>query len=117
MHLALNQLTRADPTWVRQHVPLEWYARYDLRAERSRLPKEASKRDALAAIIGVDGAQLVQWVYAASAPQALRHLPAVSILRQIWIQQFVWSTTNQEDQIRWRTMAEESPISHLIQSP
>jgi transposase len=55
MHHALNQLSEAEPAWVRQHVPPAWYDRYGLRADRGRLPKEASKRDALALQIGADG--------------------------------------------------------------
>src|SRR5215217_1527312 len=47
-HSALNQLSAADPAWVQQHVPLDWYTRYGLRADQMRLPKEVSKREALA---------------------------------------------------------------------
>ncbi len=64
MHLALNQLAGADSAWVQQHIPLDWYARYGLRAEGSRLPKDASKREALAARIGADGYQLMRLVFA-----------------------------------------------------
>src|SRR5262249_53070963 len=38
MHHALNQLSEADAAWVRQLVPLEWYDRYGLWADRGRLP-------------------------------------------------------------------------------
>src|SRR6266436_5780065 len=53
MHDALNQLSDADPTWVQPHGLLEWYARYGLRSDQARLPKDASKREALACQIGV----------------------------------------------------------------
>src|SRR5207253_4866501 len=65
MHLALNRLSAADAAWVQQRVPLEWYDRYGLRAEQARLPKDASKREALARQIGMDGYQLLEWVLAA----------------------------------------------------
>jgi transposase len=55
MHDALNQLSAAEAAWVQQHVPLEWYARYGLRSDQARLPKDASKREVLAHQIGVDG--------------------------------------------------------------
>jgi transposase len=55
MPYALNQLSAADPAWVQQHVPLEWYTRYGLRSDQTRLPKDASKREALARQIGADG--------------------------------------------------------------
>jgi transposase len=41
MHQALNQLSEAASAWVQQHVPLEWDARYGLRAEQTRLLKDA----------------------------------------------------------------------------
>lgn len=47
MRFALNQLSVRDPAWVQATVPPDWYDRYGLRAERSRLPKGATKRDAL----------------------------------------------------------------------
>src|SRR5919108_3696699 len=69
MHYALNQLSEANPTWVQQHVPLEWYARYGLRSDQTRLPKDTSKREALARQIGGDGYQLLDAVWATeSAP-------------------------------------------------
>src|SRR5919205_1282987 len=63
MHYALNQLSAADPTWVQQHVPLDWYTRYGLRSDQTRLPKDASKREALARQIGADGYQLLDEVW------------------------------------------------------
>jgi transposase len=43
MHWALNQLSDAASPWVQQHVPLAWYARYGLRSDQTRLPKDISK--------------------------------------------------------------------------
>ena len=65
MHYALNQLSAAEPAWVQQHVPPEWYTRYGLRSDQARLPKDASKREALARQIGADGYQLLDEVWAA----------------------------------------------------
>ncbi len=117
MHLALNQLASADPAWVQQHIPLDWYARYGLRAEGSRLPKDASKREALAASIGADGYQLMRLVFAEKISPQLRQVPAINIIRQIWIQQFYYGITERGVEIRWRTPAEEPPTAQLIQSP
>ena len=88
MHAALNQLSQAAPTWVQQWVTREWYDRYGLRSDQVRLPKEASKREALARQVGVDGYQLLDAVWAATSPPYLRTLPAVEALRQIWVQQY-----------------------------
>src|SRR5919198_639959 len=84
MHLALNRLTAADAEWVRQRVPAEWFERYGLRAEQSRLPKETSKREALAQTIGADGYRLIEWLFAAETPERLRELPAIETLRRVW---------------------------------
>lgn len=55
MHSALNQLSDVAPAWVRQQVPLAWYTRYGLRSDQARLPKDVSKREALASQVGTDG--------------------------------------------------------------
>jgi transposase len=117
MHHALNQLSEADPGWVRQHVPLAWYDRYGLRADRGRLPKEASKRDALALQIGADGYQLLDEVGKDGSPLALRNLPALEVLRRIWLQHYYRCTVPGLEALRWRTTDERPPSALLIQSP
>jgi transposase len=88
LRAALNQLSEADPQWVRQWVPLEWYQHYGPRAESFRLPKEASKRDALAVQIGADGDALMDAISGRDDAQHLRSLPDVEVLRCIWMQQY-----------------------------
>src|SRR5438874_10967212 len=88
MHYALNQLSAADPAWVQQHVPLDWYTRYGLRSDQMRLPKDASKREALARQIGADGYQLLDGVWTTESAPYFRALPAVEALRQIWAHQY-----------------------------
>jgi len=53
---------KAAPAWVQQQASQEWYDRYGLRSDQVRLPKEASKREALARQVGVDGYQLLDSV-------------------------------------------------------
>lgn len=117
VHYALNELAACEPEWVKAHVPVEWYERYGMRAETSRLPKEMSKREALALAIGADGYQIMAWVRALDAPLHLRHLPALEALRQIWVQQFYRSTIPGAEEICWRTPENEPPSALLIQSP
>lgn len=117
MHYALNQLSQADPTWVQQHVPLEWYARYGLRSDQTRLPKDASKREALARQIGGDGYQLLDWVQAADTSPSVRDLPALEALRQIWLQQYYRCTVPGLEALRWRTGDEQPPAAVRITSP
>ncbi len=117
MHLALNRLTAADAEWVRQRVPAEWFDRYGLRAEQSRLPKETSKREALAQTIGADGYQLLEWVFAAETPEGLRELGAIETLRRVWREQFYRSTIPGHETLRLRALEEKPPGALLIQSP
>jgi transposase len=88
MHYALNQLSAAEPVWVQQHVPLDWYSRYGLRSNQARLPKDASKREALARQVGADGYHLLEWVRLPDSPPGLWELPALEALRRIWQQQY-----------------------------
>jgi transposase len=83
LHAALDQLSAADAAWVRQQIPIEWYERYGPRAASVRLPKDASKRDALAVQIGTDGYALLDGVFGQADACHLRPLPALEVLRQV----------------------------------
>jgi transposase len=117
MHYALNQLSAAEPAWVQQHVPLDWYARYGLRSDQTRLPKDASKREALAQQVGADGYQLLDGVWTAERAPYLRALPALEALRQIWVQQYYRCTVPGLEDLRWRTTDEQPPAAVRITSP
>ena len=110
---ALNSLAVVVPDWLRTHAPQDWYDRYEMRMEDFRLPKEATKRQAWAEHIGRDGWDLLSWVREAEAPGWLRDIPAVEILRQVWLQQF-WGD---DGQIRWCSDDNIPPASLLISSP
>jgi transposase len=113
LRASLNSLAVVVPDWLRAHVPQEWYDRYAMRMDEFRMPKEASKRQALAEQIGQDGWRLLNWIREADAPQWLREVPAVEILRQVWLQQF-WV---EEGRIGFRSNDNIPPSSLLISSP
>jgi transposase len=117
MHWALNQLSDVAPAWVQQHVPPAWYTRYGLRSDQARLPKEASKREALAHQIGADGFQLLAWVLTAETAPSLQALPALEALRRIWLQQYYRCTVPGREALRWRTGDEQPPSAVRIASP
>ena len=117
LRAALNHLSEADAAWVQQHVPLAWYARYGPRSEVGRFPKETSKRDALALQIGADGYPLLDWLWAEEPAATLRRLPAVEVLRQIWMQHYYRCTVPGLAVLRWRSTDEQAPAARLIQSP
>lgn len=99
LRAALNSLAAVVPDWVRAQVPAEWYDRYAKRMEDFRMPKEATKRQALAEQIGTDGSCLLSVINSADAPAWLREVPAVQVLRRVWIQQF-WVS---DGQVKWRS--------------
>jgi transposase len=116
LRAALNQLSAADAAWVRQHVPVAWYERYGPRAEAMRLPKEASKRDALAVQIGAEGYALMDAIFGQDDARHLRQLPALEILRQMWLQQYYRCTEPGMEAVRWRGSDERPPAALQIQS-
>ena len=117
LRAALNQLSEADPRWVRQWVPLEWYESYGPRAESFRLPKEKSKRESLAVQIGADGYALMDAIDSDDDAPPLRHLPDLEVLRRVWVQQYYRCTEPGRDEVRWRRQDEQPPAALRIQSP
>jgi transposase len=79
------------------------------------LPREKSARQALGATIGADGFQLLTTLVQPDAPPELRALPAVQILRQLWLQQYY--APQQQAPVRWRDEADTPPPAQLIHSP
>jgi transposase len=113
MRAALNSLAAAAPVWLRVHMLPEWYTRYGARLEDYRLPKDKAKRQALAQTIGADGVALLHAVYAPTAPAALRTLPAVECLRQIWGQHYLPAA----DGVTWRENDNIPPAARFVSSP
>lgn len=109
----LNVLAEVAPEWLRDQMQPEWADRYGKRFENYRLPRDPAERKALAAVVGNDGLVLLRALCAPDAPPVLRHLPAVEILRQVWVQQFAVD----EGRLRWRETNELPPAAILINSP
>jgi transposase len=108
---ALNHIARADPGWLRAHVPAVWAQQYGDRFDRVRLPKEQTQRDALAVTIGQDGFTLLDALDAPACPAALTTLPAVTTLRAVWAQQYERTS----DRVRWRATSElPAHADHLV---
>jgi transposase len=113
MRLALNRLAAHHPEWLWPRIQPGWRERYELRAENSRLPKEDSKRLALASEVGADGFQLLAELFAEATPLEVRAEPAVEVLRQVWLQQYY----GPEEPPRWRGEKDVAPPGQLIHSP
>ncbi|GAC1350995.1 MAG: hypothetical protein NVSMB27_38870 [Ktedonobacteraceae bacterium] len=113
MRFALNSLAVVAGEWLLAHSDPEWLDRYGHRIEGARLPQSQEERQAVAELIGRDGSNLLADIYAAEAPALLREIPAVEILRRIWIQNYVWI----EGQIHWRSNDNLPPGKQFINSP
>ena len=111
---ALESLAVAAPTWLCSQIAPDWWERYSTRVEDYALPKDPALRQALGETIGADGRQLLRALAAPSAPAWLRELPAVGVLRRVWVQQYYATAATGS---YWRTAADLPPASVLIQSP
>lgn len=111
MRWALNSLAQLAPEGLRTQTPHAWYERYERRPEGYRLSER--ERLALAEQIGTDGHALLEAIYGATALPFLRELPAVDILRQIWVQQFYFA----DGVVRKRQANNHPPGKLMIYSP
>ena len=84
----LDDLARVAPDWLLAQVAPDWFDRYGARFEAYRLPKEQADREALQVQIGQDGFHILTAIYGDTAPIWLREIPAVEVMRQVWIQQY-----------------------------
>src|SRR6266516_2714194 len=85
---ALEALAAAAPGWLAGVIDGSWQQVYGQRIDGIRLPASEAARGKLAAQYGKDGYHLLDQVYSPGAPPWLRELPAVQVLRVIWVQQY-----------------------------
>lgn len=108
---ALNVLATVAPDWLGEWVVVSWYERYARRFEEYRLPPKKEDRYALAEQIGADGFPLLHLIDGEKAWTWLREIPAVQILRRVWMQQC--SASDPGSAVRWR-VAEDLPSAPLL---
>jgi transposase len=110
----LNVLAEQAPEWLLQHVQPDWAERYRTGWDDTRLPSKQAERDALVAQVGADGLALLHAVVAGDAPPGLRTLPAIELLRQVWVQNYLPT----DDGLCWRTNEDGlPPASRFDQLP
>ena len=115
MRHAVNVLAVAAPDWLAPLLQADWADRYGPRFDEYRLPKAKDERQALAEQIGADGRDLLHQIYAADAPPWLRDVPAVQMMRQVWIQQY--HAGEPDHAMRWRASDDLPPGSQMINTP
>jgi transposase len=113
LRAALNTLAAVAPGWLRQQAPSEWLDRYAARVEETRLPKGQEARSTHAEAIGGDGYRLLDALRRDVASAWLWRVPAVEVLRRVWLFQFYV----EGDRVRWRTAADLAPAGQRINSP
>ncbi len=113
LRYALNTLAEVAPEWLRANLQSEWCDRYGKRVENTRLPSKKEERNAWAITVGEDGFYLLNAIYAETAPPELRWLPAVEILRQVWLQQYYAPT----EKVQLRSEKDGPPSAIRIRSP
>ena len=113
LRAALNGLATVAPQWLRPRAPPEWFDRYAARVEETRLPKGQEARYAHAEVIGGDGYRLLEALRRDAAAAWLWQVPAVEVLRRVWLTQFYLD----DGRVRWRTAADLAPAGQRINSP
>ena len=113
MRAALNQLATVSPEWLTQISTPEWFERYSLRAEQSRLPNGAKVREEFAARVGEDGLRLLKLL--SEQQPALLKLEKIETLKQVWQQHYTRDEAG--DEVRWRKGKETLRAAASIESP
>jgi transposase len=113
LRAALNAVAQVAPGWLQELAPAEWFERYGRRVEDYRLPRGTEARQVYAVAIGADGLRLLEALAGPTTPPALRSLPAIEILRRVWIQQYVAS----DDRLRWREPKDMPSATAEVESP
>ncbi|MBK8046168.1 MAG: transposase [Anaerolineales bacterium] len=107
---ALKSLEEEAPAWVMTHIPGAWLGIYCHRMVHDHYPKGVHAQLELAATAGQDGFQLLTILLAPTTPPALRTLPAIIVLWQVWLQQYDATTPR----LRWRADEELPGADTLI---
>lgn len=117
LRAALEALAAAAPDWLATRIDAGWVARYGARMDSNGLPSGDDKRRKMATQVGVDGFGLLEAVHAEAAPVRLREIPAVIVLRTVWIKQYHRTITGDRQEVAWREEKDLPPSRERICSP
>lgn len=113
LRAALNSVAAREPEWLAEWVPSDWFDRYAIRFEDTRLPKGKAKQTELVEQIGADGLRLLGALHGPDAPASLRLLDRVQTLRQMWIQQYFV----EDGQVSRRDLKDRPPGAERLVTP
>lgn len=120
LRAALNALAVAAPDWLRARADPAWAERYAKPADDVHIPQGEAARRTFAEQVGRDGHALLAAILAPDAPPWLREVPAVEVLRRVWVQTFSLVDEHEPPAagggpgVRWRSEAEGFPPSLLM---
>jgi len=117
LRATLEALAAAVPDWLSARIDAEWVRRYGARMDSYRLPKGDDKRTKMAVQVGTDGFGLLEAIHAADAPVWLREIPAVVIVRTVWIKQYHRTINDGMQEVAWREEKDLPPSRQRICSP
>ncbi len=110
---AVNVLSVVAPEWLKAHVNVDWFEAYSQRTSNYLLPKPETERQAWAVGVGRDGLYLLEQIYHGDCDRHLRDLPAINILREVWLQHFY----EDDDTVCLRGKKDQPPPAKLLTSP
>jgi transposase len=108
-----NAVATVAPEWLRAQATPEWFERSAAWVEETRLPKGQEARYAHAEVIGADGYRLLEALRHDAASAWLWQVPAVKILRRVWLTQFDLD----DGRVPWRTAKDMALAGQQINSP
>jgi transposase len=115
LQAALEQLAETAPDWLGAWLPPDWQALY---GRPLKLPKTGAARTDLGTRIGEHGHRLWTELTGPDTPEELLGLPAVQVLRLVWVQQYLREGPGR---VRWRSPGDGGdgmpPASVRIDSP
>jgi transposase len=112
LRAALNQLAEESPEWISQVAEPEWFTRYSVRIEETRLPRTDKAREELSKAVGEDGSHLLRLI--ADERSELLHLPMIATMRQVWQRHY---TSDEAGEVHWRPNKDLPRAASAIESP
>ena len=109
----LKELALQSPAWLKRRGNVDWFDCYSQRTSNYLLPKKETERQKWAERIGRDGLFLLEQIYHAGHHPELVEIPAVDILRRVWLQNFYQN----DEQVRLREPKDQPPSAQRITSP
>lgn len=88
LRAALNMVAAVAPEWLAGIIGPEWFDRYSARPEDRQYPTRWAARVKHTDQVGEDGMALLRGVSCGQSSSWLRELPAVEMLRRVWVQQY-----------------------------